>query len=247
MVLGRSQPSTSWAGSSTVNTVRCKKMNMELNKKANTNVDVECRECKRKTKHLILASADIAGSERLSWGYEMYWGVSNQIVQCQGCATISFRRVSSDSESPPIQVGPEEYEHDELIELFPNPNEGRRALSDSHILPSKVKRVYEETIKSLNNEQPVLCGIGIRALIEAVAKEKQAPSRDLYGKINDLVSQGVLTQEGADILHKLRTLGNDAAHEVKPHSDRQLGLAMDVVDHLLQGVYILPHYAGNTF
>jgi len=220
---------------------------MELNKKANQKIEVECRECKRSTKHLILASADICGSERLSWDYEMHWGVSNQIVQCQGCETVSFRRVSSDSENPPIQIGPDEYEEDELVEIFPNPNEGRQSLSDSHILPSKVQRVYEETIRSLNGSQPVLCGIGIRALIETVAKEKQAPSRNLYGKINDLVSQGVLTQEGADILHKLRTLGNDAAHEVKPHSDLQLGLAMDVVEHLLQGVYILPHHANNTF
>lgn len=224
-----------------------KMKHMKLNKKANQKIEVECRECKRSTKHLILASADISGSERLSWNYEMDWVVSNQIVQCQGCETVSFRRVSSDSESPPIQVGLDEYEEDELIEIFPNPNEGRQTLSDSHILPSKVQRIYEETIRSLNGSQPVLCGIGIRALIETVAKEKQAPSRDLYGKINDLVSQGVLTQEGADILHKLRTLGNDAAHEVKPHSDQQLGLAMDVVEHLLQGVYILPHHANNTF
>lgn len=220
---------------------------MELNKKANQKIEVECRECKRSTKHLILASADISGSERLSLDYEMHWGVSHQIVQCQGCETVSFRRVSSDSENPSIQVGPDEYEEDELIELFPNPNDGRQSLSDSHILPSKIQRIYEETIRSLNGSQPVLCGIGIRALIETVAKEKQAPSRDLYGKINDLVNQGVLTQEGADILHKLRTLGNNAAHEVKPHSDQQLGLAMDVVEHLLQGVYILPHHANNTF
>ncbi len=228
-------------------TVRCIKMVTILNKQVNKRVDVECRECKRKTKHLILTSIEIDGSERLSIDYEMHWCVSNQIVQCQGCETISFRRVSTDSENPPIQVGPDEYEEDEFIELYPNPNEGRQVLSDEHILPSKIQRIYKETIKSLNNSQPVLTGIGIRALIETVAKEKQASSRDLYGKINDLVGQGVLTQEGADILHKLRTLGNEAAHEVKPHSDQQLGLAMDVVEHLLQGVYILPHHANNTF
>jgi hypothetical protein len=61
------------------------------------------------------------------------------------------------------------------------------------------------------------------------------------------VGLGVLTQDGADILHKLRTLGNDAAHEVKPHSLQELGLAFDVVDHLLLGVYILPDHAKKTF
>ncbi|WP_305800612.1 hypothetical protein, partial [Thiolapillus sp.] len=39
---------------------------------------------------------------------------------------------------------------------------------------------------------------------------------------------------------ELRTLGNEAAHEVKPHNNATLTLALDVIDHLLKGVYILP-------
>lgn len=66
-------------------------------------------------------------------------------------------------------------------------------------------------------------------------------------KIDYLVKQGVLTTEGATILHKIRTLGNNAAHEVKPHDYVELGLALDVIDHLLQGVYILPYHANSNF
>jgi hypothetical protein len=46
---------------------------------------------------------------------------------------------------------------------------------------------------------------------------------------------------------KIRTLGNDAAHEVKPHKPKQLSLALDVCEHLMKGVYLLPHYAEETF
>ena len=220
---------------------------MELNRKAQQIEDVECGECKRKTSHEILASADIGGSVWHSQNHEMEWDVSNQIVQCRGCHTISFRRVSSDSDSPPIQIGPDEFESQDFIELFPGLSRDREGVTDRQLLPENIQRIYAETMQALNTRQPVLCGIGIRALIETVAKEKQAPSGNLFGKINDLVAQGVLTQEGSEILHKLRTLGNQAAHEVQPHSDVQLGLAMDVVDHLLQGVYILPHHANSTF
>jgi len=38
----------------------------------------------------------------------------------------------------------------------------------------------------------------------------------------------------------MRILGNEAAHEVKPHSEETLNLAMDVVEHMLNDVYILP-------
>ncbi len=82
--------------------------------------------------------------------------------------------------------------------------------------------------------------MGIRAIVETVCKNKNANGKDLCEKINDLVIQGVLTKKDADILHKLRTLGNEAAHEVKPHNNATLALALDVIDHLIKGVYILP-------
>lgn len=59
-------------------------------------------------------------------------------------------------------------------------------------------------------------------------------------KKDDLVAKQILTPAGSAILHKIRTLGNVAAHEVKPHSDKQLRLAMDVVEHVLNDVYIIP-------
>jgi hypothetical protein len=58
-----------------------------------------------------------------------------------------------------------------------------------------------------------------------------------------LVTKGVLTANGAATLHKVRTLGNKSAHEVEPHTSEQLGVAMDVCEHLLQDVYIIPHLA----
>lgn len=110
-----------------------------------------------------------------------------------------------------------------------------------------MRRIYNETLKALNEELPVLAGIGIRAIVETVCKDKDSIGANLQDKIDDLVTQDVLTKEGADILHKLRTLGNDAVHEVKPHDNVQLGLALDVIHHLLQGVYILPHQSKQEF
>ena len=99
----------------------------------------------------------------------------------------------------------------------------------------------------MNGNNPVLTGIGLRAIIETVCKDQAATGKSLYDQINSLVEQSVLTKDGAEILHKLRVLGNNAAHEVKPHSNVQLGLAFDVVEHLLQGVYILPYHAKRRF
>ena len=95
----------------------------------------------------------------------------------------------------------------------------------------------------MNNDQPVLTGIGLRALVETICKDKKASGGNLVEKIGSLVSLGVLTADGATILHRIRTLGNDVAHEVKPHTAEQLGIALGVCEHLLQGVYLLPRHA----
>ena len=96
-------------------------------------------------------------------------------------------------------------------------------------------------------QAPVLAAIGLRALLEAVCKEKKARDGDLFKKIDSLVEKKILTPAGAMILHRIRTLGNEAAHEVKPHTEGQLALAMDIVEHLLMDVYILPKKAEFEF
>ena len=54
------------------------------------------------------------------------------------------------------------------------------------------------------------------------------------------MAKGVLTESGATILHGLRDLGNESAHEMKSQDEESIDLAMDVVENLLQSVFILP-------
>lgn len=114
-------------------------------------------------------------------------------------------------------------------------------------MPQKVALIYKETILALTNHSPILAGIGLRVLLEAVCKEKDAKGKDLFEKIDSLVASKVLTPMSATILHKIRTLGNLAVHEVQPHTEKQLSLAMDIIEHLLKDVYILPMQANSEF
>lgn len=219
---------------------------LAINKKQGSKIECACRECNRITKHEIISEATLSGASGHN-DHEIYWASEYQIVRCLGCETLAFRYTNSNSEDGYIQVGENEWVDNIREDIYPSPHEGRRPLADSHLLPAKIERIYDETLAALNSRQEVLCGIGVRAIIETVCKDKSATGGSLYQKIDSLVSQGVLTQDGANILHKLRTLGNNAAHEVKPHTPKELGLAFDVVDHLLLGVYILPEHAKRTF
>lgn len=201
---------------------------------------VSCEHCAADTKHVVLASADYRG-DATKWDYQ--WSDLYEIVQCMGCESLSFRKVSSNSEDT-YQTGENEWSIEEKVEVYPNRVSGRKWLGNTHHLPADVKRIYDEAKLALSSPQPVLTGIGIRALIENVCKEKAAGGSNLEKKIDDLVTKGFLTQEGAEILHGLRFLGNDAAHEGTPHSEKTLSIAFDVVENLLTNVYILPAVAA---
>ena len=212
----------------------------------NKKISVDCGTCKRRTQHLILTDICLNGNEYLSESDSYDWTNEYQIIQCQGCESIVFRRTHTNSEDyHPGSNG--ELEYNEMEDVYPSPEEGRLTVDDDHLLPISIKRIYRETLRSLNSNHLILTGIGIRAIIETICKEKESKGKNLFAQINDLVTEGVLTKDGSEILHKLRTLGNQAAHEVKPHEHSQLTLAMDVIDHLIQGVYIIPHHAKLNF
>jgi hypothetical protein len=161
------------------------------------------------------------------------------VVQCLGCESFSFRRIHKNTEDFYFTDEGEQV-LEENVEIYPPRVVGRQPLKDSVLLPHGIRIIYEETYKAVCSELPILSAVGMRALIEAVCKEESAQGSNLKDKIDDLVTKRVLAQSGADILHELRFLGNEAAHEVKRHDAKTLGTAFDVVEHLLQGVYIFP-------
>ena len=221
------------------------KITTQKDQHANTIIDAHCGSCKRSTKHKILTDIELEGRDERDDTLTYAWSDKYQIVQCQGCETVMFRQTHMNSEDIEHFEEPDGWREEYTVyeNYYPNPQKTRAGLPDDHLLPENIQRIYNETLNTLNENNPILAGIGIRAIIETICKEKLAAGRTLCDKINRLVYQGTLTKEDAEILHKIRTLGNDAAHEVKPHSKHQLTLAFDVVEHLLQGVYILPHHA----
>lgn len=144
--------------------------------------EISCTKCSGKTAHKVVASYDLRG-EYDDGHNSMQWAVDNQIIQCLGCKTISFRKASSNSEDW-VQTsydGDGEYVVDENI--YPSRVDGIKGLGDdAYYLPTSVRRIYDETLQALSNQSSVLAGIGLRALLETVCKEKNANGRDLRKK-----------------------------------------------------------------
>jgi hypothetical protein len=160
---------------------------------------LDCSECYGKTCHKVLVSTnttedfDPYGNLNYSYQYE--------IVQCQGCRTVSFLKNWQSSEDFYFdEFGTREFNDHE--ELYPSRVAGRHKLKNSNYLPSQIFNIYNETNSALCNKLYVLAGVGIRALIEVVCKDKSAKGSDLEKKNDSLVTMGVLTTDGASILHR---------------------------------------------
>ena len=200
-----------------------------------------CENCQNITCHKVIYS--IFSTERYGDGEPRDF-IRFEIIQCLGCKRISFKKQTQcEADFSYDQFGSQEI--NTTIELFPPRVEGRHKLKNSWRLPMQLKRVYDETNTAINNDQRILATIGIRTLIEAICVNKACNGKNLWEKINNLVKIGILTIDGAKILQHLRGLGNRAAHKIELPELEDLNLAMDVVEHLLNGVYILPQIASK--
>ncbi|MEC6907466.1 DUF4145 domain-containing protein [Photobacterium piscicola] len=210
-------------------------------------VKITCSRCNGDRNHLVVSGTQVDGKDY--HGPEDYfgWMEEYEVIQCQGCENIAFRKTYEDEES----YHWDEETHTEVyyksVKVFPKPDGRLHGIKDKHLLPNKLLRIYTETLESLNNDHTVISGIGIRAIVETVCKDQSTASSNLYERINELKASNILSTSGADILHKLRVLGNNAAHDVEPQNITQLKLAFDVIDNLLHSVYILPQQTDAAF
>ncbi|AYQ26821.1 MULTISPECIES: DUF4145 domain-containing protein [unclassified Polaromonas] len=206
-------------------------------------IKIVCSKCNGSTSHKILTEVEQSWSTE---DYDIEWGQVDQIVQCLGCEKTSYRLTTSNSEN--TFYDDEGNAHEDISEtLYPPRHAGRKGIEHIWQLPFKVQGVYKETLQAILGSSPVLAGIGLRLLLETICGDKRAEGVNLYDKITNLVERRILTPQSAEILHHIRTLGNNAAHEAKPHSANQLSLAMEVIEHLLHDVYLLPARAAEAF
>ncbi len=102
-------------------------------------------------------------------------------------------------------------------------------------VPKKLRLMYHEVITAFNNKLPLLCAVGIRALLEGICAAQNIPGNTLKNKIDGLNT--VLGQEIADHLHSIRFLGNIAAHELEEPRKEEVSLAIEVCEMILTLFY----------
>lgn len=203
-----------------------------------------CNKCKINTKHIIISDYEEDGyetSDRVNW-IDDY-----QIIQCDNCKLISFRKDGWFSEY-------QDFENDgSYEELFPASEEFNREKQKYKHLPYSLSEIYEEVMKAYNKYLFILSAVGIRAILEGICKEKkiscglvpdskgvQHKKRNLEGKIYGLLQNSLINRAQFDALHELRFLGNDAVHELEEPKKIEIESALDIIEHMMYDLYEIP-------
>ena len=200
-----------------------------------------CATCGKLTAHEALTEVDLSDStpdHEIDWWAELY------TIKCCGCKTVSFCEESRCSEDY-YQDGDDSFKLQTTQKVYPGRVAGRPILEEYYSLPHGIAQIYKQTHEAICYKQNILAGIGLRAIVEAVCEEKAATGVNLLKKIDDLTSKGVITNSGAEILHIIRIMGNDSAHKVQANSETELTTALEVIEHLIVGVYLIPKKAAK--
>lgn len=225
--------------------------------KANENIDKRiksfCHQCNRQTNQTIRANYEEHYSDE-DHGFSFGAHFDFQIIQCDGCNTISFRQISSNSEDLEEYsnaYGEPDSKYAERENLYPQKKRSKTINPEFyHYIPRKCREIYQETDEALSNNLEILAAAGLRALVEAICKDliknEDKSTRTLNKKIDFLVAKGHLLKVQSEILHSIRSMGNDSLHEIDKQNISQLNLAMEVLENLLNTLYILPQRHSNN-
>lgn len=197
----------------------------------NERIRVFCGSCKQDTNHVVLCKRR-AGSNPDD---EYHWSQNHWFCQCAGCDNFCYAIETTTEDDLDVRSG----QLKSAWETFPSREGERQPIDRIYELPVKVRILYKEVVEAVNAQLSILAAVGLRALIEAICKERKVTGRTLLALIDGLSKKGVLSDKQAEILHSHRFLGNVAAHQAQQASREEILVALEIAESMMKTIYIL--------
>jgi len=201
-----------------------------------------CNACQHKTRHVQRAvhekSYHDPESDIQAWCTWALW-------ECLGCEEVMATECWRNTEDLDPRTG----EPEPSISFHP-PRPSHQAIKkDYQSIPHRLDSIYAEVIQTFNTGSHILCAAGLRALLEAICVDREpslaGPKIRLPQKIDALKSS--VPEKIVQNLHGFRFLGDRALHELETPKSRELALAIEVIEDVLNVVYELDYKSGRLY
>ena len=187
-----------------------------------------CNACKQETRHDVLAQHEEVGTSPLdpSDPSESYaWSTVWEMLKCCGCDSITIRREHS------------EYGQSETDYFPAMASRARPGWVTS--LPDGIVEVLDEVYAALHQDTRRLAMMGARCLIDMVILDTVDDVGTFSEKMQAMEEEGLLGARNREYVEAALDAGSAAAHRGHQPTPKEVGLVMDIVENMLQAVYIL--------
>jgi hypothetical protein len=155
-----------------------------------------------------------------------------EILECLGCEQIIIR----------ITFDHEAYGN---AEVFYPPLISRPAPRWKEKIPTTIRAVLEEVYRALQSNSPRLATMGARTIVDLVIVDKIGDVGTFRQKLEALESQGFVGGKNREFLAAALEAGSAAAHRGLALDSGELNHVMDIVENLLEAVYVLEDAAAT--
>lgn len=200
---------------------------------------IYCNNCSRNTKHLLVSKFIHKDKELIEHSFQIDWIDGWYVWQCRGCDELTGEKIHQFSEDVNYDGSPILYK-----EYFPKRGREQHKAKSFKKIPLKLEKIYNEIILNYNESCQILCGIGLRALLEGIYVDKNIEGNSLFEKIS---KASFVPNNIRDNLHGFRFLGNSAAHELVQPKLEDLKIAILVIEDILNIVYDLDYRSKLVF
>jgi hypothetical protein len=197
------------------------------NRKIKKLTKAPCRVCLRETNHTILASHALSGTDEISELGEIWWSRRYEMLACCGCDSVLLRETSSWSEDP------------EPSSTYYPPPVSRSLPGWRHKLPHRLNSLLGEVYAALHADSRTLALMGARTLVDVVILDKVGDVGTFPEKLEKMEQDGLVGRQNREFLAVALDAGSAAAHRGYSPKIDQLNQVMDIVENLLQAVYVL--------
>lgn len=217
---------------------------------------IYCNKCRRKTLHrLLYTTSDERTNEYAADNWEPDGGdvpscIYFDMLGCCGCNTAVLRRVfhCPDPEMHRKLGGTgkvvDGYEVADDIRYFP-PAIVRDPPTWRFKLPRKMRELLEEIYRSLDAENLRLPMMGARTLVDMMIVEKIGDIGDFKEKLKELEKEGFIRPRNREALYAALDVGDAAVHRGHAPTESEVQAVMDIVETMLQAIYVFPELAQN--
>ncbi len=163
------------------------------------------------------------------------------LLQCRGCKTISLRRTYTHSGMPEAEV---DHFPPSISRHRPSwfQNLGFLAFKGpKHEIRCLLEEIYSATFSGSRR----LALMGVRAVLDVALTDKLGDIGGFDQKLNAAVEKRWITPKHHEVLKATIDAGSAAAHRSYNPDKEHLDLVLDVVEHVIQLLYILEQHAED--